>query len=241
LGAALSLVPIIPGQAVDLKPKSFPLVILGVQVEVPVTISFEAQTVGGELALQVRARGNLKDIQGKALEIARTVPMPHDNCARDGVNPVVDSIDSASIAPAGSTAVITIEAHVTAWGCVFGGKTIIGADKVTLAAPVHINVVDAKQVGLKLAGPVKVTPEHALRAELVNLLAGDVGAAITAQLTQALDAGQARASLPALPGLDVTVQEAEFAADGNELLVNAMGVARMSSDAFNALLETLSK
>jgi hypothetical protein len=245
LAAALSLAAAASGQAVDLKPKSFPLTILGVQVQVSVTISFDAQTFGNDLNLQVRAQGDLKDIQDKALNIARAIPMLGDNCVRTGVNPVVNSIDSASIAPAGNTAVITIAGHVTAWACAHPlgvtTKTTIASDSVTLSAPVQINVVDQKQVDLKLAGPVTVTTGHALAQEVANLLGGDVSASITAQLTRALDASQARVTLPALPGLDVTVQDAEFAANGNALLVNAAGTARMSSDAFNTLLHSLSK
>ncbi|MGC2074994.1 MAG: hypothetical protein WA728_02970 [Xanthobacteraceae bacterium] len=229
------------GRALDLRPKNFPLTILGVRVEIPVTISFEAQTVGGELAVRVRAQGNLKGIQDKALEIARSIPMPSDNCARTGVNPVVNSVDSASIAPAGSTAVIAIGGHVTGWTCVGPLKTVIGADSVTLSVPVQVNVVDQREVGLKLAGPVTVTTGHSLTEQVANLLAGDVSASITTQLASALDATQARATLPSLPGLDVIVQEAEFASNGNDLQVNASGMARMSSDAFNTLLQLLSR
>jgi hypothetical protein len=68
-----------PDQAIDLKPKAFPLAILGVRVTIPVTISFDAKTEGDRLALRVRAEGNLKDVQDKALDIARALPVPEGN------------------------------------------------------------------------------------------------------------------------------------------------------------------
>jgi len=245
VGALLSATLAAPTAAVDLKPKVFPLTVLGVKVDVPVMISFDAQTEGDALTLQVRARASLKDIQSKALDVARAIPVPRGNCDRNGVNPVVNSIDGASIAPVGATAVVTISGHVTAWVCqhALGAtvKTIGASDSVTLAAPVEIIVVDQKLIGLQLGGPVSVTTGHALTAEVANLLAGDISASVTSQLAKALDASEARASLPNLPGLVTNVQSAQFAAEGSELQVRAAGNARMGSDAFSRLLELMNK
>jgi len=55
LTAAAVLATTLAASAIDLKPKMFPLTVLGVKVGVPVTISFDANTVGDALALQVRA------------------------------------------------------------------------------------------------------------------------------------------------------------------------------------------
>jgi predicted DNA-binding ribbon-helix-helix protein len=245
LGVALLAACSAPGRAVDLKPKTFPLTILGVEVGIPVTISFDAATQGDALVLQVRAHGDLRDIQDKALTIARAIPVPTDNCARTGVNPVVNSIDDASIAAASDTAVVTISGHVTAWICErpfnLTTKTILAADSATVSAPIKIVVLDQHEIGLNLAGPVTVSTGHALTAEVANLLAGDISGSLTAALTGALNASQARASLPTLPGLDATVQSAAFAADGANLLVNAAGTARMNGEAFNKLLEFMGK
>jgi hypothetical protein len=93
--------------AFDLKPKVFPLTVLGVKVDIPVTISFDANTEGDALALHVRAQANLKGAQDKALDIARAIPVPRGNCDRNGANPVVNSIDSASIAPASQNSAAT--------------------------------------------------------------------------------------------------------------------------------------
>jgi hypothetical protein len=244
-GAALSLMVATPSLAVDLKPKTFPLRLLGVEVALPVTISFDARTEADSLDLDVRAQASLKDVQDKALEIARALPVPRGNCDHDGVNPVVNRIDSASIAPSGNTAVVTISGHVTAWLCAhpFGvtAKTVAGSDSVTLTASVEIVTIQPDRVGLKLAGPVSVTTGHALTAEVAQLLAGDIGASLTSRLATALDAADARASFPDLPGLAVNVQSARFSGEGAELQVDAAGTARMSGDTFNSLLELMSK
>jgi hypothetical protein len=182
-------------------------------------------------------------VHAKALEIARALPVPKGNCDRDGVNPVVDSIDSASITARDNTAVAAIAGRVTAWACakVLGIKTETVSDSVALTAPVEILVVDQKQLGLKLAGSVGVKTGNGLTAEVANLLAGDVSASITSALANALNANEARASAPNVPGLEVNIQNAQFAADGNVLLVRANGTARMSSESFSTFLGLLTK
>jgi hypothetical protein len=240
-GAAATLA----ASAVDLKPKEFPLTVLGVKTEVPMTISFDSKTEGDAIALQLRAHASLKGIQDQALDIARAIAVPRGNCDRNGINPVVTSIDSASITPVGTNAVVTMSGHVAAWVCEhpFGAtvKTIVASDGVTLTVPVQIIVIDQKQIGLRLAGPISVTTGHALTADVVNLLAGDINASITSQLANALDAREARADLPDLQGLVANIQSAQFVGEGSELLVRAAGTARMSGEAFNRLLELMSK
>jgi hypothetical protein len=120
-------------------------------------------------------------------------------------------------------------------------KTSIASDGVSISAPLAIEVIDQKQIGLKLAGPVSVTTGHALTAEVAQLLAGDINASLAAALTHALNANEARAKVPDLPGLGVTVQHAEFAAEGNNLRVRARGSARMGSAPFSTLLDFLTK
>jgi hypothetical protein len=245
LALVLAAVDAPSGGAMELKPKPFPLMIFGVRVAIPVTISFDMQTAGDSLNLQLRAEGNLKDIQDKALEIARALPVPKGNCDREGVNPVVNSIDSASITPRDNTAVVAIAGRVTAWACakVLGSsiKTETVSDSVALTAPVEILIVDGKQLRLKLASTVSVKTGNALTAEVANLLAGDISASITSALASALNANEARASVPNVPGLEVNIQNAQFAADGNVLLVRANGTARMSSESFSTFLGLLTK
>ena len=230
-----------PASAIDLKPKSFPLKIIGVKVEVPVTISFDAQTKGDTLALDVRSQAELKDIQDKALDIARAIPMPRGNCDHGGLNPVVNSIDNAKIEPDGATAKISISGHVTAWLCEAPLKTTVGSDSVTLTASVEAIVVNEKQLALKLAGPVSVETGHELTKKAAKLLGVDVGAAISSQLELALDASEARASIPALPGLVAHIETAQFASNGKDLLIRATGRAEMTSATFNKLLESMMK
>ena len=231
--------------ALDLLPKTFPLAVMGVKVGLPVSISFDANTVGDKLQLKVRAQASLKGVQDNALAIARAIPMPKGNCDREHINPVVNSIDSASITPSGTNAVVTISGRVTAWVCEhpFGAtvKTILASDNVTITTPVRVVVVNQNQVGVQLAGPVTVRTGNALTAEVANLLAGDVNSLIAAQLAKALDASEARMKLPDMPGLEATIESAAFAAQGDQLLVRAAGTGLMTSEVFSKLLETINK
>jgi hypothetical protein len=246
-GSALAFLSasVIAAGAIALKPKAFPLTVLGVTIDVPVTISFDMKTDGDAVAVQLGAEASLKGLQDKALDIARALPVPKGNCDRTGVNPVVNSIDNASIDAAGDTAVVTIGGHVTAWICVKPAgitmKTEGPRDSVTITAPVRILIVGGKQIGLQLAAPVTVKAGSALTDEAVHLFAGDISASITNSLTSALNSDQARAKLPTLAGLDGTITDAAFAADGSTLLIRAHGNARMTGETFNSLLESVSK
>jgi len=231
--------------AVDLKPKRFPLKILGVAVDIPVTISFDVQSNADALMMQVRALGDFRSVQDKALEIVRKMPVPRDNCARDGINVVVDSIDSTSITPSGKTAVVDLGGGVTVWGCagLFGQKvkTIAFSDSVNISFPVEVVIVDQRQVGLRLAAPVSLKTGHRLTAEAARLLLGDLNAWLTAELSKILDAHDARAGIPPLSGLDATIERAEFAQNGTTLMLSAAGSGRMNGVAFNTLLELFTK
>jgi hypothetical protein len=120
-------------------------------------------------------------------------------------------------------------------------KTEGPSDSVSISAPVRVSVVDGKQLGLQLAGPVTVKTGNALTEDPVRLFTGDISASITSALTNALNADQARAKLPSLPGLEATIKDAAFASNGDTLLIRAHGNARMTSDTFNSLLDTMSK
>jgi hypothetical protein len=234
-----------PVRAVDLEPKSFPLTVLGVGIQIPVTVSFDAHTEGELMLVQLKAQGSLKDLQENALNIARAIPVPKGNCDRNGVNPVVNSIDAASITPSADTAVILLKGRVTAWGCAHPAgitvKTILASDDIELVARVQIIVIDQKRIGLKLVAPVSVTAAGALTTEAVNLLAGDVSSSFTASLKKALDASEAQTSLPNLPGIDPTIEHAAFAEDGPTLLVKADGSAKLTASTFSSLLAAMNR
>jgi hypothetical protein len=237
---------IISALGLDLGPKVFPLKVVNISVDIPVSASLDVRTEGDTLITQIGAVGDLKSLQDKALEISRALPLPKDNCARDGISVVVDSIDQASITPRGAAAVVTLLGHVTAWACkrniplVGDAKTELASDSVTASVPVELVVVDQNQIGLKLAGPLSIITGNALTAEAARIFAGDFNDLLAAQLSSALDASSARASVPSLPGLEATINHAEFAGDGAKLTIRANGAAKMNSVAFNRLLQFLS-
>jgi hypothetical protein len=233
-----------PAAAMDVQ-KTFPLSILGVAVKIPVALSFQANTEDGTLAVQLSAVSDLKEMQDRALEIARKLPVPTGNCDRKGVNVVINSIDDAEITPDGQAAVIELAGHVTVWGCadLFGNdvKTIVVSDNVRVVAAVELVVVGGKEIHLKLSRPAEFMTGNALTADAARMFLGDLNAKLSSALSGIFDAHEARATLPELPGADLTIAQAAFAAKGSVLTLQASGSGRLKSEAFNRALEFLTK
>src|SRR5262249_7209403 len=91
-----------PAAAMDVQ-KTFPLSILGVAVKIPVALSFQANTEDGTLAVQLSAVSDLKEMQDRALEIARKLPVPTGNCDRKGVKVVITASEMPRTNPTGRT------------------------------------------------------------------------------------------------------------------------------------------
>ena len=98
LGLVAPLAGAAPGRAsaLDVGPKSLPLTVAGVAVEIPVAGSLDVHTTATAIALKATATGDLQSIQDHALAIARGLRLPRDKCKHKGLN-VVDSIDEATI------------------------------------------------------------------------------------------------------------------------------------------------
>jgi hypothetical protein len=229
-----------PARALDVGPKNIPLTVAGVPVEIPVTGSLDAQTDASRLRLKATATGDLQSIKDNALAIARGIRLPKDSCARNGVNIVIKSIDSASIEPVGSSAQIEISGQAAVWACtkMFGAplKTRVAEDSFTVTASVELFLPNPRTIALRLSGPAKLTTGHSLTTEAADVFVHDVNAALTAQLSKLLDAARARAAVPPLPGLEVDIATAAFAQRGTSLTVHGSGRATMTSEAFVALL-----
>ena len=227
--------------ALDIGPRAIPLKIAGVPVEVVATAAVDVQTSGDRVALRVVATGDLASIQDNVLEIARHLPLPSDACARKGANLVVNSIDAASITPAGSSVVLSMSGRGTAWACakVLGAKmkTKITSDTVRITAPVELHQDGPQHVALRLSGQATLETGNPLTAEAASAVVGDLNARLTAALAKALDTASERAALPDLPGLSVTVEKASFEQDQSKVLLRIGGKADMTSAAFNELLD----
>jgi hypothetical protein len=234
-----------PADALDVGPKSLPLTVAGVPVEIPVTGSLDVHTDAAVMAVKASATGDLQSIQDHALAIARGLRLPSNNCAHKGLNVVVDSIDEATIAPLHTSAVVSLSGHATVWVCskILGApvKARIASDHVSITAPVEIVLPTPQSIALRLSGPATIKTGDKLTTEAARAVVGDVNAALTAQLSKLLDSGRARAVMPPLPGLDATIQSAAFAQDGPRLLVRASGHATMTSAAFASFLGFISR
>ena len=228
-------------QALELGPKVLPLKIVGVVIEIPVSASILVQSEQGAPLIRVAAAGDLKALQDHALQIARGLALPHDNCARNGPNVVVDSIDTASIAPQNDAVVISLSGHVTVWACakLLGQKvkTPAASDVITVSVPIGLEVPNKNQIRLKLSGTPTITARGALAGDFTQAFIGDVNARLSAQLGKALDTDPVRAMIPSLPGVDVSIENARFVQEQSSIAVQAKASARMSDAALNSMLK----
>jgi len=233
-----------PAHALDIGPKSLPLTVAGVPVEIPVVGSLDVRTDAAAIALKASATGDLQSIQDHALAIARGLRLPRDHCAHKGLNVVVDSIDEATITPLNTSAVVDLSGHASVWVCtkILGAplKTQIASDSVSISVPVELFLPNPQTIALRLSGPATIKTGDTLTTEVASAVVGDVNAALTAQLSKLLDTARARAVVPPLPGLDVTIDNAAFAQDGPRLTVRASGRATMTSVAFASFLSFIS-
>jgi len=245
IAAAVLIVGATQALALDVGPKAIPLKVAGVSVEIPVIGRFDVRTDADTMALAAFATGDLQAIQDNALPIAQGLKLPSDACKRKGVNLVVNHIDSASLRPMKTSVMIDLTAHVTVWVCakVLGVplKTKLAEDDVRITAPVELYLPTPRAVGLRLSATATLDTSNPKLREAATVLVGDVDAALSEQLSKVLDTTRARAAAPSIPGLDIDIESATFAQDGDKLLVKAKGHANVSSDAFTALMGYLGK
>ena len=227
--------------AMEIGPKSLPLTVAGVPVQIPVSGSLDVRTGASDIAVAASATGNLQAIQDHALAIARGLRLPSDPCAhKSGLNVVVNSIDAAAITPRETSVVVDLSGHVSVWACkkILGEplKTKIASGGVAISVPLELFLPDPQTIALRLSGPATIKTDDPMIEQAASAFAGDVNAVFTAQLGRLLDAKRARAVLPPLPGIDVTIERAAFAQQGRKLLVRASGRATLTSEALASLL-----
>ncbi len=227
-------------RALDVGPKDLPLTIAGVPVQIPVAGSIDARTDADAIMLSASANGDLRAIQNHALAIARGLRFPRDPCAHKNFNIVIKSIDAATITPRGNSAFVELSGHVGVWLCkkVLGEvlKTELASDSVSISVPVELYLPDPQTIALRLSGSATLKTGDPATAEAAKPFSDDLNGLLTAQLAKLLDTARARASVPPLPGLEVTIEDATFAQDGPNLKVRAHGRATMNSAAFASFL-----
>jgi hypothetical protein len=229
-----------PALALDVGPKDLPLTVAGVPVQIPVAGSIDVRTDADAMTVKASASGDLQAIQDHALAIARGLRLPRDPCAHKDFNIVVKSIDAASITPRGDGAVVALSGRVGLWLCkkVLGEmlKTELASDSITISAPVALYLPNPQTIALRLTGSATLTTGDPATAQTAKAFADDLNGLLTAQLAKLLDTARARASVPPLPGVKVTIEDAAFAQDGAKLTVRAHGQAIMNSAAFATFL-----
>jgi hypothetical protein len=102
-------------------------VVSGTPVKVPVSLDLNISTVEAGIQVGVMADLNLGDLQSKIDAIAKSFPMPRDNCPGYGQH-VLPSVESVALRAAGNTAAIDARVNVVVWDCQagvpLGGTTV---------------------------------------------------------------------------------------------------------------------
>jgi hypothetical protein len=210
---------------------------LGTQVTLPITAELDAVAEGEGYLVSGTTTGNLGDLQAKAAPIARAIPFPRTPCAnQNGINVVVDSIQSAAIEAAGETARLSLVGTVTGYGCLMGVGAPVATTQVAITAPLRIDVASPTDVGLARAGPVELIAAG-LPADLTALLNQQVTAAVDLALAEARTKGDM--SIEGLPDVNMEITNAAFFAEGETLMVRFEGNSTMSAETFASLLEEL--
>lgn len=226
--------------ALDIGPTTISLPVFGIPLDIPIRASLDSKNDKDGLLLDLAVTGDLKSLQDNALAIARKLPLPDDACARKGPNLVVNSIDSAHIRAEGDMAVIDVAGKVTAWACakILGQKvkTKIATDRIAITIPVELYTPTPQQVALRVKGEASIKIANPEIADVASALVGNLNQRLTAAVTKALDEDKARATVPAIAGLDVKIEQAVFAQDQDKLLVKAKADGHATSAAFEALM-----
>lgn len=233
---ALSFSPAM-AEPMAIPPQALTFDALGTTVSLPVVAEVGVTADGDQRIAAGSVVGNLGDLQAKALPIAQAIPLPRDQCGNpNGINVVVDAIESAAIEAAGETARLSLLGTVTGYGCLMGIGAPVATTQMAIAAPLRIDVASPTDIGLALAGPVELVAAG-LPVEIVDLL--------RAQVTEAVDAALARArtqgdmSIGGLPELDLVIEGAKFFAEGETLMVEFEGTSRMDAETFAAFADAL--
>lgn len=222
---------------------TFPVKISGVDVAVVASGDVDLRTTANDVALTANVTIDLADLQAKMPLLVQSLSLPKDNCAKDpGQNVVVNSISGATLVPAGAAAHLHLDGKVTAWTCgsvlgVHYKTEIPGATDVNLSvdADVSLDIGDGKSTGLK-TDKVQVSADGVAGA-LINAFQSQVDDSITKAVAHALDAARISTSLPKVPGSDVTVRQASFAAgDGGRLLLRVSADGSLTAEGVAALL-----
>jgi hypothetical protein len=239
LAAAIPFVIAAPAFAAPLNvpAQQFTFPVLGTEVTLPITAEIEAIADGDQKVATGNVVGSLGDLQAKALPIAQAIPLPKEPCANpNGINIVVDSIQSASIKPVGSAATLALSGTVTGWGCLAGVGAPVASTQLAVSAPIAFDVKSATDVGLKLAGPVELAAAG-LPADITALLSDQINGAVAAALAQARITGPM--VIDKVPDLQVELSNAEFFDQGGTLMVRLEGSSKMSEATYQSLLTEL--
>jgi hypothetical protein len=176
-------------------PITVPTDYAGIDLSVPVRAFLNVETAADGISVNTRLLGDLGNLQNRIAQVIDTFPLPKDNCASYGTNPVV-SIWGKELQAAGTQAVLSLHGYVDLWGCAsnpipnskvewrndgpFGLsiphvvtwpgdpiKTTLGRQPFDVTLPVALQVVDEHTVALRPG-----TPNITLGGQYVGITGG---------------------------------------------------------------------
>ncbi|RFB80000.1 hypothetical protein [Methylovirgula sp. 4M-Z18] len=226
-------------RAEDFGPKDVAFAVLGVPLHVPVRGTYMSEPEDGNLNVTIVAHGDLQAVQAHALELARALRMPPPGCGHKTLNATLTQVTAARIVADGAVARVEISGDASVALCkkILGLKVegILDRQKVSMTAPVELYLRDPNTIGLRLAGRASLQTGQGPLGDAVRDFEGNLNDLLTKRLQSALDAKAAHANLPTLPGVDLAIDHARFAAEGDRLTVEVQAHGTMSQLAFAAL------
>jgi hypothetical protein len=162
-------------------PFTVPTDYVGIDLSVPVRAFLNVDTGADGISVRVRVLGDLGNLQGKIAQVIDRFPLPKDNCASYGTNPVVN-IWGKEIQAAGAQAILALHGYVDLWACAsnpvpnskvewrndgpFGLsiphvvtwpgdpiKTTLGRQPFDVTLPVTLQIVDEHTIALRPGSP----------------------------------------------------------------------------------------
>jgi hypothetical protein len=162
-------------------PITVPTDYAGIDLSVPVRAFLNVESAPDGISVSTRLLGDLGNLQNRIAQVIDTFPLPKDNCASHGTNPVV-TIWGKELQVTGAQAVLALHGYVDLWGCApnpipnskvewrndgplglsiphvvtWPGdpvKTTLGRQAFDVTLPVALQIVDEHTIALRPGSP----------------------------------------------------------------------------------------
>lgn len=204
----------------------------GVAIGVRVAALLQVKRDGSTREVRARIVADLADLDAKIGQLAGRLPLPKDNCAQRGTNPVV-TVERSGLSVSGNRAIIEIHAELKVWLCAdlpfplpSPGKTVVLTVPFTATLPVRLVVRGPLTISLDFDPPSLDLGEPWGRVvgNVLRLAGVDVSSELDRLLRRALRPEDLQASIPKeFLRLDPQILGARFFTHGGSLAAEIEG------------------